>query len=250
LTIDTNNTNNTSVEWILKDNAAEALHIKQGSNCYIKFVTTNGAEQVVINDNGIGSMDFRIEGGAEDKLLLVDGGTDEVRMGDGDTNYVKSDSDGDISFTGTARIDWSKITANGATVTGCTTASSLSDIQTDNDGNVFTCSEVAATPNYLVVDFASVTAFNWVRILANYQGNAIHNLVVQLEVTPFDGSAWYTLESINHQPTSTATMEDHSFFVPSDAAFINSGVVNVRILHSATESNGHTWEFDEVSLYQ
>jgi len=172
---------------------------------------------------------------------------DTVRVGDA-TNYTEVAPD--LSFAGTSRINWTKIAANGATVTGFTTASAVSDLQSDNDGNVYTCTEVAGGNNYLVVDFASVTAFNWVRILGYYDGNSVHNLLVQIEVSPFDGSTWHTLDSIAHQGATTNTMEDHSFIIPSDTVYINSGVVKVRILHSANTVNSHTAVFDEVSLYQ
>jgi hypothetical protein len=177
-----------------------------------------------------------------------------VRIGDSSssapTNYTQLAADGTITFNGTARINWTKVTANGATLTNFTSADSVSDLQTANDGNTYTCTEVAGGNNHLVVDFTSVNAFNWLRCLAYYDGNSVHNVVVQLEITPFDGSTWHTLDSIAHQTAATNTMEDHSFFIPDDAAYINSGTVKVRFLHSAATTAGHTLVIDECSLYQ
>ena len=180
----------------------------------------------------------------------LDGTGDSIRVGDATTNAFDIDPDGDISFKGTARIDWAKITANGATVTGFTTASAVADLQTANDGNLYTASEVAGGGNYLIVDFASVTAFNWVKVLGYYDGNSAHNIQIGIEITPFNGTAWHIFDSIEHQSATTKTMQNHDFFIPSDTAYINSGVVKIRFLHSSTTVNAHNLVLDEVSLQQ
>jgi hypothetical protein len=172
-------------------------------------------------------------------------------LGDGGvTNNLQIEPDGEVVFNGESRIKWTKHAANGVTLTNFTSADAVADLQTDNDGNTYTCTEVAGGNNNLVVDFASVTAFNWVRILAYYNGNPIHSVTVQLEITPFDGSAWDTLDVAQHQGFTTNVMEDHSFFIPDDSKYINSGVVKVRFLHSAATTAGHTFVIDECSLYQ
>ena len=180
------------------------------------------------------------------KILYVYGST----IIGGITNYTQIDADGDIVQHGTARINWNKWTANGAAVTGFTTASAVADLQTANDGNLYTATEVAGGGNYLIVDFASVTAFNWVKVLGYYDGNSVHNIQIEVEITPFDGSVWHTFDSIEHQSATTNTMQSHDFFIPSDTAYINSGVVKIRFLHSASTSAGHTLVLDEVALYQ
>jgi hypothetical protein len=236
--------------------------IQEIGTCLVKSATV-GAIQIVArsvrgDEYGTIQNTFYIGDGTTGTIALhfnslVDGAIrwDEtyMRIGDG-TNDSLFAADGTVSFTGTARIDWTKLPANGATVTNYTTGSAVADLQTAADGNVYTCTEVAGGNNYLIVDFTVVTAFNWVRLLAYYDGNAVHNIVAQLEITPFDGSAWHTLDSIAHQGAATNTMEDHSFFVPSDTAYINSGVVKVRLLHSAATTASHTLVIDECSLYQ
>jgi hypothetical protein len=62
----------------------------------------------VVNETGI-NVDFRVEGSSEDKLLLVDAGNNEVRMGDGDTNYVTVESDGDVNFVAGAGLQYGEI---------------------------------------------------------------------------------------------------------------------------------------------
>lgn len=159
--------------------------------------------------------------------------------------------DGGQTFSGTGRIDWSKITANGVTLTGFTGAGqTVSMLQTANDGTVYTATEVTGGGNDLVVDFAAVTAFNWVKILGFYDGSSQHTISIQIEVTPFDGSTWHTFHAMFDKSSTAHIMENADFFIPSDTAYINSGVVKVRFLHSGTTVNGHTLELDEVSLYQ
>lgn len=194
-----------------------------------------------------GTNEAYVEGDVEvDGVTYCDGGSE---TGDS-TNKTLVSSTGDITQVGTARIDWTKKAANGVTLTNFTSASAVGDLQTANDGTTYTATEVAGGNNNLVVDFTGVTAFNWVKLLAYYNGNAVHNIQVQIEITPFDGSAWHTFDSIENQGATTNTYQNHDFFIPSDTAYINSGVVKIRLLHSASTSAGHTLVIDECSLYQ
>lgn len=65
-------------------------------NIQISFDPDGGA---IFNEEGNDS-DTRVEGNTEDKLLLVDAGNDEVRAGDGDTNYFTTDKNGDSWWVG------------------------------------------------------------------------------------------------------------------------------------------------------
>lgn len=178
-----------------------------------------------------------------------------LRLGNNVTNYTEISSTGDVVFAGTARINWTKITANGATIRNNhgTTGSAVSDLQTAHDGNFYTLSEESGeTPAMDVeIDFTGVTAFNWVQILARYeQAVSSHGITVMLEITPFDGSAWHRYTYFTDQQADL-TNEDHSFFVPDDSAYINSGVVKVRFVHEmgGTSSN-HDLVIDVCVLYQ
>ena len=213
------------------------------------FIFNGTANVRIPTQDANGDITFGDGVAGHDVVITIDGETN-----DGVLTWMEDEDkfqfEDDISFNGTARIEWAKKAANGATVTGFTTASAVADLQTANDGNLYTATEVAGGGNYLIVDFASITAFNWVRLLAYYDGNSAHNITVQVEITPFDGSAWDTLESIEHQTATGNTMQNHSFFIPSDTAYINSGVVKIKLLHSASTSAGHTLVIDECSLYQ
>ena len=129
----------------------------------------------------------------------------------------------------------------------------MTDLQTAHDGNFYTVSEESGeTPAIdIEVDFTGVTAFNWVQILARYeQAAASHGITVMLEVTPFDGSAWHRYDYFSDQ-AADLTNESHSFFVPDDSAYINSGVVKVRFVHEmAGTSVNHDLVIDCVALYQ
>lgn len=180
-------------------------------------------------------------------------GASGAKIGDGGiTNYLNVDGDGDLSFAGTARIDWTKITANGVTLGDGppTSGDTVSDLQTANDGNTYTVDEIAANAGQnLIVDFTGVTAFNWVQILGRYAGQGGHSLTIQLEITPFDDSAWHTFHTMIDQPANQ-NMQNFSFFVPDDSAYINSGVVKVRFIHEMAGNANDDWVFDVVALYQ
>jgi len=167
-------------------------------------------------------------------------------------DYAGIDADGILSFNGLARVNWSKITANGVTLGGGppTSADAVADLQTAHDGNVYTVTEIANNPGqYLIVDFANVDAFNWVQLLLRYSGSSTHALTIALEVSPFDLSTWHTYNMVLDQPADQ-DYQNYSFFVPDDSPYINSGVVKVKISHEISGIAGHTWPIDVVALYQ
>lgn len=169
----------------------------------------------------------------------------------GKTDYQRVTSQGITSFHGVGRLGWTKKTANGATIRNAhgTTASTVSDLQTAHDGNAYTLVEEAETPGMDVeIDFTSITAFNWVQILARYEGAAAHGITIQLEITPYDGTAWHTYGFFVDQPADQ-NYQNFSFFVPSSAIYINSGVVKVRLVHEMAGTPNHELIIDAVTLY-
>lgn len=104
LNIDFSGGNNTTSKITLKDNVADALNITEGSNSYIKFVTTDSSEQIVfgkdiarggtvMTDGQIaddGNFTFDITG---DLTVDVDGG--DVYYKDAGTTFLH------VSFDGT-----------------------------------------------------------------------------------------------------------------------------------------------------
>jgi len=164
---------------------------------------------------------------------------------------IEINQDGILSFNGTARIGWNKYTANGVTLTKGGSTDVVADLQTASDGNIYHVDEVNDNPPIdLRVDFANVTAFNWVNIIGAYKGITSHMVGLEIEITPFDGSAWYNYSCMDHHGTLDF-LEDYSFFIPDDSIHINAGVVTVRFLHSGTTgSTQHDMEIDVVALYQ
>lgn len=166
----------------------------------------------------------------------------------GEVNYAQFLS-GIMSFFGTARIDWRKKTATSITENEAgTSAGGVAGLQTANDSNEYAVNEVSGqTPGIdIEVIFTGVTAFNWVQVLARYQGSASHGVTIQL----WDGSAWDTFGFIKDQPADQ-NFEEHSFFVPDDSAYINTGEVKVRLIHEmAATGNVHELFVDVCALYQ
>ena len=170
--------------------------------------------------------------------------------GDG-TNKTDISATGDVTFAGTAIIDWTKYTAGAVDVTGFTEVGQTDSwLQTANDGTVFTATEVAGGSNDVVVNFTGVTAFNWVNVIARYKGSSSHFIGIQLEISPFDGSTWETFGAMTDQPADQF-MENRGFFITkAPSTYINSGVVKVRLCHSTATVNSHELIIDEVALYQ
>ncbi|MHC4743359.1 MAG: hypothetical protein ACYS8Z_15695 [Planctomycetota bacterium] len=147
---------------------------------------------------------------------------------------------------------WEKITANGVTLGDGppTSGDAVADLQTAHDSNTYTVNEIAGNAGQnLIVDFTSVTDFTWVQILGRVEEQAGHSLTVQLEITPFDDSAWHTYHTMKDQ-NANQNFENYSFFVADSSAYINSGTVKVRFIHEMGGNANDDWVFDVVALYQ
>jgi len=165
-----------------------------------------------------------------------------------------------VTFVGTARIDWAKITANSVTITagGTDATSVVASLQTAFDGNFFHLDEVAATPGIdLIIDFINVTAFNWVQALDVYAGSASHAVAIQLY--NWITTTWDTFNAAQDGQHDIATaggyiMDNHSFFVPSDTNYIgtggSAGQVRVHYYHTMSGTASHDLYIDVVALYQ
>jgi hypothetical protein len=184
--------------------------------------------------------------------------SDIVQVGDG-TNYTEIDATGDVSFTGTARIDWGKITADNVTLNnGTTVAGVVGDLQTLGDGNFYHVDEAAGAPGIdLEVEFVSVTAFNWVQIKAVYDGSTTHAVGIQLY--NFNTTTWDTFNAAQtgQEDVSNAgeyILNSYDFFVPSDTNYIgtggDAGDVRVRFHHTMAGNASHDLYIDVVALYQ
>lgn len=175
------------------------------------------------------------------------------------SNYASIGTTGNLSFNGSARIAWTKYTANSVNITtGGTDASSVvANLQTENDGNIFHLDEAAATPGLdFYVEFTNVTAFNWVRIRGNYVGSATHAIGVLLY--DWASAAWRHKECLQSMAYNTTAQQEvicnSSFFVASSVNYIGSGgdigKVRIRFVHPMAGNNSHDIYLDSVELYQ
>jgi len=186
-------------------------------------------------------------------VILCDGSDNAITAGDA-TNNTNIDSSGDMTFNGTARIDWAKKTADSVTASGFTAVGQVvGDLQTANDGNVYTATEVAGGGNNIIVDFVSITAFNWVKILASYDGSGSHGIYI--EVYNWNTTSWEQFDCMQNAFTDTGALFcNHDFLVPSDTNYIgtggDAGKVRVRFNHNSSTVNNHKLYIDEVSLQQ
>ena len=147
-------------------------------------------------------------------------------------------------------LDIEKMTANGVTLGGGppTSSDTVADLQVAHDGNTYTVEEKSASAGQnMIVDFTGVVDFDWVQVIAYYDGQTSHQLQVQLEVSPFDDSTWHAYQCINPDHDY---MSDYSFFVPDGSVYINSGVVKVRFLHGESGNSSDDWFLDVVALYK
>lgn len=228
-----------------------------------RYTGTN-AGRVALSTNGLqlGAAFFEIDTGNS----FIWNGTSWVQadvvsqFGDADGgNYSQFGADGTLTQIGTARIDWTKITADSVTLTaGTTVAGLVGDLQTAHDGNFYHIDEAAAAPGQdLIVDFVSVTAFNWVQVIACYSGSATHAMAVQLY--NWNSAAWDTFTSLQNHTCDTTTVDGYilknvSFIIPSDTNYIgtggNAGEVRVRLYHTMMGNASHDSYTDVVALYQ
>ena len=165
-----------------------------------------------------------------------------------------SEFNGSMTFSGSGRVDWTKIAADTITLSNGTSADAVADLQTANDGNIYHVNEVVGVPGMLlVVDFVSVTAFNWIDIRAGYDGGAGHS--VSIDLYNWDTTSWDGYNCLSNFFTSTGTvLKNSSFFIPDDSDYIgtggNDGEVRVRFNHPVTGVGIHDMYIDVVALYQ
>ena len=185
------------------------------------------------------------------------------RFGDA-TNYTEIESEGSIKQHGTARIKWTKITANNITKgngthSGTTgdNAGYVADLQVAHDTNFYHIDEAAANPGFeLTVEFTSVVAFNWVNIYAIYDGSAAHSINICLY--NFSTTAWDCFDAFSTAQAEVATadeytLQNHDFLVPDDTNYIgtggDAGDVRVKFAHEIQGNANHDFDVDVVALY-
>jgi len=156
---------------------------------------------------------------------------------------------------GTGHIKWHKYTANSVTLNNGTSSNVVADLQTANDGNVYAINEAATTPGIqLIVDFTSVTAFQWVDIRCEYDGSTSHN--IDIELYNWNSTSWDKFNNVNSGFSNSGTsFVNFSFFLGE--LYTNyvgtggsAGQVRVRFNHPVSGNAAHDFYIDVVALYQ
>lgn len=134
-----------------------------------------------------------------------------------------------------------------ASSSGNTLADCIESITSSRDGkylNVQEKSGAASTTNPLTVQFlfSGITRFNTINTRSWYQGNAAHNLQIQL--WNFVTSAWDTYATFSDEPNYVArTIE-----VFSPTLYISAGVVKLQFIHISNGIATHDILFDYIAL--
>ncbi len=192
-----------------------------------------------------------IADGSGNKRIVVDGDGNHYYGDGGVTNYTSISVTGDISQAGTARRAWTKYTANSVTLSIGSTSDVVADLQTAHDGNLYHIDEAngVAPAITLIIDFVSVTAFNWVNILAEYDGGGDH--AVCIELYNWDTSSWNAFDA---QDGIESAITNHDFTVSDDTNYIgtggDAGKVRIRFNHPINGNGTHDLDIDVVCLYQ
>ena len=139
-----------------------------------------------------------------------------------------------------------------STIVGTPTGS-VTDIQTEADGNVYSVAEIVATPAIDIrITFEDVLFFNWLRVMGAYEGSTSHSIIIQLYnvVT----ALFETRQSMFHYPTyNLAAGNDvigaYECKVEDSEKYINAGQVILRIAHPMNGNSAHDIHIDYASLY-
>ena len=135
------------------------------------------------------------------------------------------------------------ITANGVTLNYGSSSDSVTDLQTQLDGNIYSIDEAADTPGIeLEVDFTGVVKFTKVIVKAYYAGGSTHGVRIQLYNN--DSDAWDTL----HTLYSGIDHQQCTLIVPDDTNYIDTGVVIVRFYHTELGNASHDLYIDWCAL--
>jgi hypothetical protein len=152
LNVDFSGGNNTTSKITLKDNVADALNITEGSNSYIKFVTTDSSEQIVfgkdvdINGGTINGTNINVSAGTlttstAQKEAIVDGGKGNLTKSDVGLSNVTNDAQvpasggsfsgnvsfGDNNITNVGDISLDTISSDAGTSIGVTLGTDSGD---------------------------------------------------------------------------------------------------------------------------
>jgi len=236
--------------------------IIQGVIPVLNMVATGGAanEKAFAVAIASGNLDFLIVNDNDTikaTPLRVDMTDGALSFGTPGSNFIGVAPNGNLGFNGTARLAWAKITADSVTTSNGTPTGTVADLRVAHDGNFYLVTETAGTGFDTIVDFVSVTAFNWVQAIACYKGNGGHAIAVQLY--NWTQTRWDTFNAIHDEICDVATadgyiLDNEGFFVPDDTEYIgtggDAGKVRARYRHTANGAASHIMNIDVTALYQ
>ncbi len=113
--VSTDQSNADATLWIKGNGTGEAIfYLADGttetdyaywmvSDTTLELGINSGLGEYIINTMGY-DVDYSIQSDNEDRLFWVDGGEDDIRMGDYDTNYVQISNTGVMTFAGAGEI--------------------------------------------------------------------------------------------------------------------------------------------------
>jgi hypothetical protein len=152
--------NGTDFDLSLDDNSATALEIKEGSNAYMTFVTTNSSEQITVDKKMVVSTGITFE---TDTADINGGAIDGTTIGAASAStavFTDLTANGtiDIDSTGTGNIDNVVIGANTAAAGTFTTATATNVEVTNIKANDGTASaSIADSTGIMTIDSSVLT---------------------------------------------------------------------------------------------
>ena len=157
--------------------------------------------------------------------------------------WFKQDTNGN---TGWVRMDApTRATPTSITkTTGGTATGTVTNVQTQLDGNVYQVVEAATTPGFDVrFNFTGLTFTpNSLYVRSWYDGTTTHNVTVEL--WDYTGSAWVAL----HQMVTSLTYITYEASFEPETRFVSSGAAIVRFNHVTGGNASHDVYWDYVSL--
>ena len=145
--------------------------------------------------------------------------------------------------SGTSPVTTTEIPSSVSVTTGTLNSGALSDIQTFNDGNVYSVQETATTPGFDIrIDFSGVSVFNRVEVNLAYTNSSLH--VVDVDLWNFVTSGWDTIGVFHGLAGYTQLV----LGVIDSAPYISAGVVNSRLYHVSAGTGAHSIQIDYLAL--
>ncbi len=134
-------------------------------------------------------------------------------------------------------------------LTGTLDSGNLTSILDFNDGDTLNISEVSGTPGFEIrINFTGVSTFNTFGLRGRYDGGAGHT--VHIELYQITTNSWIDFGIITDQTdfgTTSASVFNPELFINTT---INSGTVQMRIIHDDSGITSHNYYLDYTAILQ